>query len=40
MAYYFLTVRTNYIWDVDHVELENQGVVKAMEGVVVVLATD
>jgi hypothetical protein len=38
--FYSLTVRTNYIWDVDHVELANQAVAKAMVVVVQVLVTD
>jgi hypothetical protein len=37
---YSLTVRTNYIWDVDHVELANQGVAKATAVVVQALVTD
>jgi len=39
-VFYSITVRTNYIWDVDHVELVNQGVVKATEDVVLAVATD
>jgi hypothetical protein len=38
--YNSLTVRTNYIWDVDHVELANQAVAKATGGAVQALVTD
>jgi len=38
--FYSLTVRTNYIWDVDHVELVNQAVAKATAVVVQELVTD
>jgi hypothetical protein len=37
---YSLTVRTNYIWDVDHVELANQAVAKVTAVAVRELATD
>jgi hypothetical protein len=39
-VFYSLTVRTNDIWDVDHVELASQAVAKATVDVVQVLATD
>jgi hypothetical protein len=38
-VFLLITVRTNYIWDVDHVELVNQGVVKATGDVTLALAT-